>query len=80
MFGILDNSFQCLPIFQTSCCPIIVEGFAALFCPPLLGVFLESRAFCVLGLCSIDRGLNMIDNTFQIVFVGNIGCFKVFEN
>ena len=48
MFRRFDFTLECFPIFQTSCCPVVVQCTIAFFIPLALGIFCDFDMFAIL--------------------------------
>ena len=54
MFRRFDFTLEHFPIFQTSCCPIVVQYMILFFIPLALGMFRDFDTFAILVPCRID--------------------------
>jgi len=47
MFCGLDYAFERFPIFQISCCPVLVQSTIIIVIPPAFGMFRNSNFFSI---------------------------------
>ena len=53
-FSRFDFTLEHFPIFQTSCCSIVVQYVIVFFIPPFLRMFHDFDTFAILIPCKID--------------------------
>jgi len=75
----LDYLLEILPIFEASCCSIVVERTTACIRPPLLGMFVNSRFLGVFCPSLINDRSELVDYAFQFFHVANVRYVQVFE-
>ena len=54
MFYGLNCALECFPIFQASCCPIIIQSMVAFFISPAFGMSHNSDLFSICFPCKFD--------------------------
>ena len=83
LLGVFNCLFECLPVFTTSCCPVIVEKPTVFIQPLLFEMLGNFWFFCIFQPSLINDWSELINYMFQFDDIHNIWyvqCFKVWNN
>ena len=76
---VFDSLLELFPVFETSWWPVIVERPFTLVRPPLFGVFGNFQFFCIFSPSLVDDRSKLIDYSFQLTNIFNVGCIQRLE-
>ena len=76
---IFDCLLELFPVFETFWWPVIIERLFTFVGPPLFGVLGNFQFFCIFSPSLVDDRSKLIDYSFQLTDIFNVGCIQKLE-